>query len=226
VVFGKIMENRKNRTIYGRRQSRSLRDSQKNLWEQLFNDVKIDLQNLPASYPENIIFEIGFGGGENLAHQAMNNPDYTCIGCEPFINGVSSLLTKISENNIENIRIFNDDATILLKSMPDQLIKKMFVLFPDPWPKKRHNRRRVVNLENLLLMHKKMQTAGELIIATDHPGYLEWIIAIIEQPIFLKYFKVVHTPDLPRPSEEEIPVTRYEKKALENRPGAFFKFIA
>jgi len=218
------MENHKIRTIYGRRQSRPLRDSQKDLCEKLFEDIKIDLQHLPSAYPSEVIFEIGFGSGENLAHQALNYPSAMCLGCEPFINGVASLLAKIAINNITNVRIFNDDAKKLLTALPNQLISKTFILFPDPWPKKRHQRRRIVSLENLLLVHQKMQTNGELIIATDHPGYLAWIIEITQQPIFDKHFQILHTPNLPRPSEAEIPVTRYEKKALENRPGAFFKF--
>lgn len=220
------MENKKNRTIYGRRQSRPLRDSQKILWEELFNDIKIDLLNLPTQYPENVLFEIGFGGGENLVHQAKLHPDYMCIGCDPFINGVSSLLTKIKVEDITNIRIFNDDAKILLEALPDHLIKKAFILFPDPWPKNRHHRRRFINLENLLLIRKKMQKTGELIIATDHLGYFEWIVEITEHPEFLQNFTIIHKLDQPRPTEQEIPITRYEKKALENRQGAFFKFVA
>lgn len=220
-----MTDNRKTRTIYGRRQSRPLRDSQKVLWDELFPDIKIDHLNLPTPYPENVLFEIGFGGGENLVHQAKIHPDYLCIGCEPFINGVSSLLTKIKVENITNIRIFNDDAKILLEALPDNSINKAFILFPDPWPKKRHHRRRFINLENLLLIRRKMKKDGVLTIATDHPGYFEWIVEITKQPEFLQNFTITHTPDLPRPSEEEIPITRYEKKALENRPGAFFKFV-
>ena len=218
------MEDRKIRTIYGRRQSRPLRESQKDLWDKLFTDIKIDLQNLPSAYTDEVIFEIGFGSGENLVQQAINHPNAMCIGCEPFINGVASLLAKITKDNITNIRIFNDDAKLLLLAMPHHLIRQTFILFPDPWPKKRHHRRRIVNMETLLLIHQKMKRSGELVIATDHPGYLEWILEIIRQPLFLKNFEVLHTPEMPRPSEAEIPVTRYEKKALENRPGAFLKF--
>jgi tRNA (guanine-N7-)-methyltransferase len=218
------MEKQKNRTVYGRRQSRPLKESQKDLWKNLFPAVNLHLESLPNSYPENVIFEIGFGGGENIAYQAINNPNAICIGCEPFINGVANLLSKIAAENITNIKIFNDDAKILLNAMPDKLISKTFILFPDPWPKNRHHSRRIVNMENLLLIRQKMKTAGEIIIATDNPGYLDWVLKVIKQPLFLENFKITHTPDLPRPSEEEIPATRYEKKALENRPGAFFKF--
>ncbi len=218
------MVNQKTRTIYGRRQSRPLRESQKDLWEKLFTKINLDLQNLPSTYGDEVIFEIGFGSGENLAQQAITHSSAICIGCEPFINGVASLLAKIAKQNLTNIRIFNDDAKLLLVALPNDLIRQTFILFPDPWPKKRHHRRRIVNLENLLLVHQKMKKAGELVIATDHPGYLEWILEIIQQPLFLKHFQVLHTPEMPRPSETAIPVTRYEKKALENRPGTFLKF--
>ena len=107
------MEKQKNRTVYGRRQSRPLKESQKDLWKNLFPAVRLDLEFLPNPYAKNVIFEIGFGGGENLVHQAINNPNAICIGCEPFVNGVASLLSKIATENITNIKIFNDDAKIL-----------------------------------------------------------------------------------------------------------------
>ncbi len=220
------MENRKNRTIYGRRQSRPIKEAQKHLLETVFNTVKIGPLNLPATFPDEVIFEVGFGSGENLAHQAKKYPAALCIGCEPFINGIVSLLGKISEAGLSNIRIFDDDAKWLLQALPDQCISKAFILFPDPWPKNRHHKRRVVNIENLLLMHQKMQKDGTLVIATDHPGYLEWIVEITKQKNFLVHFTPINTLENPRPSEDEIPITRYEKKALENRPGAFLIFKA
>jgi tRNA (guanine-N7-)-methyltransferase len=122
---------------------------------QCFNKaIEIDPLNLPE-FPNEVIFEIGFGGGENLAHQAQKYPNALCIGCEPFVNGIASLLQTIEEESIQNIRIFADDANILLKALLDQVITKGFILFPDPWPKKRHHKRRVVCLENLLLLYKK-----------------------------------------------------------------------
>jgi tRNA (guanine-N7-)-methyltransferase len=218
------MEPKITRSFYGRRQSRPLKEHQKNLLNTLYKTIKLDQENLPTSFPNDLIFEIGFGSGENIIHQARKHPLALCIGCEPFINGVAALLHKIDEENIENIRIFSDDARLLLHTLPDQLITKAFILFPDPWPKKRHHKRRIVNIQTLKLLHQKMQKAGTLTIATDHLGYLEWILEVIETLEFKNYFKLISTPDMPRPSEEEIPVTRYEKKALENRPGAFLKF--
>lgn len=218
------METRKIRTIYGRRQSRPLNETQKILWEKLFPKIQITPSTLPNNFPENIIFEIGFGGGENLIHQAKKYPEALCIGCEPFINGIVSLLNKIQSNDIKNIRVFDDDAKLLLIEMPDGLISKVFILFPDPWPKKRHHRRRVVCIQNLLLIHQKMKKGGELVIATDHPGYLDWVVDITKQEIFQNHYMPLNTLEMPRPSEDEIPFTRYEKKALENRPGAFLKF--
>jgi tRNA (guanine-N7-)-methyltransferase len=220
------MENRKNRTIYGRRQARPIKEAQKNLLETVFNTVKISPSNLPATFPEEVIFEVGFGSGENLAHQAKKYPNALCIGCEPFINGVVSLLGKISTEHLFNISIFDDDASLLLQTLPDRCISKAFILFPDPWPKKRHHKRRVVSMENVLLIHQKMQKNGILTIATDHPGYLEWIVEIAKQENFRSHFQPMNTFEDSRPSENEIPITRYEKKALENRPGTFLIFKA
>lgn len=220
------MENKKIRTIYGRRQARPIKESQKHLLETVFKTVKVNPLNLPAVFPKEVVFEVGFGSGENLVHQAKKYPNALCIGCEPFINGVVSLLGKISKEDLSNICIFDDDARLLLQALPDYCISKAFILFPDPWPKKRHHKRRVVNMENLLLVHQKMQKNGMLTIATDHPGYLEWIVEITKQEAFGKYFQSLNSFEGFRPSEDEIPVTRYEKKALENRPGAFLMFKA
>lgn len=218
------MDQQKTRTIYGRRQARPLKENQKHLFDTLFKAVEINPLNLPTEFPNEVIFEIGFGGGENIVHQAQKHPNALCIGCEPFVNGIASLLNKIDEESIQNVRIFADDANILLKALPDHVITKGFILFPDPWPKKRHHKRRVVCMENLLGMHKKMAKNAELVIATDHPTYLEWILDITKQPKFKDHFQAVNTLENPRPSEDDIPVTRYEKKALENRPGAFLIF--
>lgn len=224
------MNQRKNRTIYGRRQSRPLKETQKQLWNTIFERIQIKLEDLsrtfPNGFPQEIIFEIGFGSGENLAHQAKQNPNTLCIGCEPFINGIASLLTKIEKDNIKNIVIFDDDAKLLLQALPNKIISSAFILFPDPWPKKRHHRRRIVNIENLLLLHQKMNKNASLIIATDHPGYLEWILDITKQQILKLHFQIISTSTMSRPSEEEIPVTRYEKKALEDRPSAFLRLKA
>lgn len=220
------MENRKNRTIYGRRQARPIKEAQKHLLEIVFNTVKISPSNLPATFPNEVIFEVGFGSGENLAHQAKKYPNALCIGCEPFINGIVALLGKIINEHLSNICIFDDDATLLLQALPNHCISKAFILFPDPWPKKRHHRRRVVSMENILLTHKKMQKNGILTIATDHPGYLEWIVEITKQEKFRSHFLPMNAIEDSRPSEDEIPITRYEKKALENRPGTFLIFKA
>lgn len=218
------MESKK-QTFYGRRQSRPLKDSQKNLLNTLYQHIKIDLEKLP-SFPDEVIFEIGFGSGENLAHQAKNHPSALCIGCEPYINGVAALLSTIEEQKLKNIRIFADDARRLLQSLPNELIAKAFILFPDPWPKKRHHKRRIINIETLKLIHQKMQKDGRLTIATDHPGYLEWILDISNAETFQNLFKMISPTTNERPSINEIPFTRYEKKALENRPGTFLQFKA
>ena len=104
-----------------------------------------------------IWLEIGFGGGEHLAHQAKNNPDVGFIGCEPFVNGVAMLLGKIEREKIANIRIYPGDVRDLFDVLPEKSIAKAFLLYPDPWPKKRHHRRRFVTPDHLWPLARVMQ---------------------------------------------------------------------
>ena len=162
---------------YGRRCGRKLRSSKKELLETLLPKIQISLEE-----PVNIdtykecFLEIGFGAGEHLALQAEQNPETLMIGCEPFINGVANLLEKIQEGNLTNIRIYPGNALRLLEVLPDHFLNHVFLLFPDPWPKKAHHKRRFVQKENLDLIVKKLAPEGKLLIATDHADYFEWIL--------------------------------------------------
>jgi len=101
--------------------------------------------------------EIGFGSGEHLAHQALQNPGINFIGCETFLDGCGALIRKIAAEKIANIRIWNDDARLLLAKLPNDSISKVFILFPDPWPKKRHNKRRLIGAETLDMLARVMK---------------------------------------------------------------------
>jgi tRNA (guanine-N7-)-methyltransferase len=120
-------------------------------------------------------FEIGFGEGEHLAYQARNNPDVSFVGCEVFASGVAELIAKTRD--LSNVRIHQEDAIALLEELPDRSIDRLFILFPDPWPKKRHNKRRIISKENITLFAQKLKKDGLLRIATDHTDYLDWILA-------------------------------------------------
>lgn len=123
-----------------------------------------------------IIIEIGFGNGLHLAQRALNHPEILFIGCEPYLNGVASLLKEIKSSNIPNIYIWNNDANILLNMIPDNFLNEVHILFPDPWPKKKHQKRRIINQTSLKLISQKLKNNGELIIATDHAEYAKYIL--------------------------------------------------
>ncbi|MDF3047754.1 MAG: hypothetical protein K0R73_872 [Candidatus Midichloriaceae bacterium] len=164
---------------FSRRISRSLRDGQKQLLDEFFPTVKIDadtnFSKLREDY-ENIILEIGFGNGDFTAQVARANPANLYIGAEPFLNGVASLLKKMQDANIKNIKIFPDDVRILLAAMPGKYLDKIFIICPDPWPKKRHYKRRLVQAPLLNELSAYLKVAGEIEIITDHAGYAEWIV--------------------------------------------------
>lgn len=219
-----MSEIQKFRTLHGRRQARPLTDNQKKLLENLYPKFELKLEN-EIAIKETIILEIGFGGGENIAFQAAKNPNETYVGCEPFINGVVGLLQKIEANKINNIFIWEDDASLLLNKLNDQSIKEVFILFPDPWPKKRHHKRRFINLNNLLLIHKKLIDNGILQIATDHADYLNWILDVTSNEQFKNSFDTLHDTQMSRPDFSKIPQTRFEAKGVKaNHRISFLKF--
>ncbi len=119
--------------------------------------------------------EIGFGGGDFLAGQAGAHPDIGLIGCEAFENGVAKVAQKLIGRKIENARIYPDDVRHLLPKLQDACLNRVFLLFPDPWPKKRHAKRRFVSQENLAAMSRVMKPGAEFWIATDDPTYQEWV---------------------------------------------------
>ena len=121
--------------------------------------------------------EIGFGGGEHLAAQAEAHPDTAFIGCEPFVNGVAKLLSRIEARGLANIRIHMDDARHLVAALPEASVERVDILFPDPWPKTRHHKRRLVSTAFLDALARVMADGGRLALATDHRGSARWMLA-------------------------------------------------
>ena len=138
--------------LYGRRQDKKLRARPKRLMAELLPRVATPDPDAGAIDPSTLFpdakevwLEVGFGGGEHLAWQAEQNPSVGLIGAEPFINGVAKLLAHIEERDLRNVRIHFGDARPLLEALPDASLSKLFVLHPDPWPKKRHHKRRMIS---------------------------------------------------------------------------------
>jgi tRNA (guanine-N7-)-methyltransferase len=167
--------------------------------------------------------EIGFGAGEHLAWQARANPRIGLIGCEPFLNGVARMLADMEHTNLANIRIFRDDARILLAALPDASISRVFVLFPDPWPKSRHHKRRIVGPAVMPELARILRDGAELRVATDDPGYKGWILQHVLASGEFDW--LARRPGDWRRRPDDWPPTRYEKKAQRaGRRAAFFRF--
>lgn len=217
------------RILYGRRNGRRLRPGQRNLFETLLPQIEIDLENfsLDALFdhdPAEMWLEIGFGGGEHLIRQAQTRPDVGVIGCEPFINGVVKLLGEMQRQDCRNIRLFRDDARLLIDRLPASSIGRAFILFPDPWPKVRHHKRRIVSDEVIGRLAGALQDGAELRIATDDPGYLEWILWHMQR--HSEFAWQARRPEDWRVRPDDWPATRYEGKALEaGRACAFLRYI-
>ncbi len=171
--------------IYGRRQGR-LKPAQKDLLQNALPEWELKTPSGAASLRGNLGFnrtkvEIGFGAGEHLAFQARNFPEDLFIGCEPFLNGVAGLVEKIHSSDIKNIRIFKDNGLLLLEQLPACSVEALYILFPDPWPKKRHHKRRLVCAENMKIFTRVLCPGAEMLVATDHEGYQKWIAEMADR---------------------------------------------
>lgn len=188
--------------FYGRRKGRTIRKAKTTLLEAFLPKIKItpdsvfDKEKLFGVPVNEVALEIGFGDGQHLAGQALKNPNTGYIGAEVFQNGVANLLTlitgikeggnipqdiKLIDNRVDNIRVFDDDIRLLFNQIPDNFLDKVYILFPDPWPKKRHAHRRFVNPDNLKEISRIMKKGGILRIATDHKIYKGWALRQVKE---------------------------------------------
>jgi tRNA (guanine-N7-)-methyltransferase len=217
---------------FGRRRGRRLSARQSHLLTEVGPDVRPDLDEPPPanaaalfSVPVTQVWlEIGFGGGEHLVWQAQNHPDVGIIGCEPFEEGVVKVLAIIDEHGIENIRVHPDDARPLLRWLPEQSIDRAFVLFPDPWPKVRHRKRRLVATPLLDQLAQALRPGAELRVATDIGDYARtMLVALMRHPSFRW---TATGPSDWRTRPIDWPPTRYEAKALrEGRRCTYLRFV-
>jgi tRNA (guanine-N7-)-methyltransferase len=209
---------------FGRRRARKLSVRQARLLHEVLPHVRIDpaRPNLQTDGP--VWLEIGFGGGEHLVAQAKANPAILHLGCEPFEDGVVKVLSAIETDRISNIRLHADDARILLRALPEGSVSRLFVLFPDPWPKRKHTKRRIINPWTLDLIARVMAPGGELRIGTDIEDYARTIlVALRAEPRFV--WQAATASDWQnRPADW--PETRYEAKAQrEGRRSCYLRFL-
>jgi tRNA (guanine-N7-)-methyltransferase len=219
--------------LYGRARGHKLRPRQEQLLELALPRLAFPLDAAPhpgaafATAVTEIWLEIGFGGGEHALAQARAHPGVGLIACEVFENGICSLLSHlIPEGDAAtapvpgNLRLFTDDARILLRALPDASLAKLFLMFPDPWPKARHAKRRFVHPAQLPLIARVLRPGGEWRVASDDPTYQDWVRDVMgAQDLF-----DIGAPATARP--EGWPPTRYEAKALrEGRQPFYWSFI-
>ncbi len=211
---------RPRRLIYGRRLGPRLSPRRRRLLEERLPQLRLDLDSAEwaqidprALFPGAQAFEleIGFGGGEHLLWQAERHPEHGFIGVEPYLGGVAKLLAGLEARGLNNVRIVVDDARLLLPRLPTASLARIYVLFPDPWPKRRHHKRRIVNRETVAEFARLLHPGGELRLATDDPDYARWMLAaVLAEPRFCWLAESARDW---REQPEDWPETRYEAKA-------------
>jgi tRNA (guanine-N7-)-methyltransferase len=217
--------------FYGRRRGRPLRAGQRERQTTLLPRLSFELPESGPLHPAELFtpparevwLEIGFGGGEHLAEQAERQPEIGFIGCEVFENGIVKLLGEVDRRRLGNIRLYPDDARPLLAALPGQSIARVFVLFPDPWPKARHHKRRLIAPATLDRLAEIMTDGAELRLATDDPSYLAWMLehATAHSAFSWTARRTVDWRERPA----DWPATRYEQKARKaGRVPAFLRF--
>ena len=221
------------RNFYGRLKGKSLRDSQKSYmkdlaeiglagvgWDENPDRNALDLTALFEQRP--IWLEIGFGGGEHLVHQAVRYPEVGLIGAEPYINGVAMLLGKIRGAGATNLRVHPGDARDLMDVLPKSSVEKAFLLYPDPWPKTRHHRRRFVTPDHLDPLYGILKPGAEFRIATDISDYVRQAMSEVPKAGF--HWQAERASDWREPWSDWLS-TRYEQKALrEGRVPTYLTF--
>lgn len=221
------------RQFFGRRKGPGLRPRQRALLAKEYPrfgiacpDRRAGALDVAALFPAHCVryaLEIGFGKGEHLAHQAALNPDTGFIGCEPFQNGMAALLDRIAHDDFRNVRLYDDDASDIVKALPDKVLDIVYLLHPDPWPKRRHAKRRFVNPGNLDALARILKPGGVLQIVTDDPVYRRWTAIRMAQRVDFEWLA-----DGPKDWKTAPPdwlVTRYAAKAeREGRWDCFFQY--
>jgi tRNA (guanine-N7-)-methyltransferase len=220
--------SRATEAFFGRRRGKTIRPLQAGALAALLPEYRIDLSKRPptglfAAPVVEVRLEIGFGGGEHLLHRARSEPGVGFIGVEPFVNGMARLMQQLGGSPLDNLKVYGDDATRVLDWLPESSIAEIDLLYPDPWPKKRHWKRRFVSPLNLDRFARVLQGGGRFRFASDIESYVNWtLLHCLAHPAF----------DWPTASADDWhkpypgwPGTRYEAKAVrEGRTPAYLTF--
>ena len=213
------------RAFFGRRSGKKLHGGQKAMVDETLPALEIALSDRldPKSlFPQaqRLVIEIGYGGGEHLARKAAEEPETGFIGCEVFTGGIGKMVQAAIAKDLKNVRLFTDDALKLLVTLPDASIDAIYLLYPDPWPKTRHHKRRFVSPVTLKELARVIKPGGAFHFATDIEDYADWTLAhILREPGFSFAPAAPGAWHTPYPGWQP---TRYEQKA--RREGRMISF--
>ena len=222
------------RSLYGRRQGRTLSGIRSEVLETLLPEIKIQENQLPQNHTispsslfrtpfQNYVLEIGFGHGERLAELTKTTPDTGFIGAEPFITGMADFLKDIKDDDHTNTRVLMDDGLIIARSLTPKSIDKIYILNPDPWHKTRHHKRRIINQNNLNIFAKILKPGGELIMTSDVPNCAEWMCTqATNHPSFTWTAKTRDNWSTP---PKDWVKTRYEEKGAKGAKKMVYLFF-
>ena len=177
----------------------------------------------PGAHGRPVWLEIGFGGGEHLAEQAARNPEALLIGAEPFLNGVASAVRHIDERGLANVRLHAGDARELVEALPENVVNRVFILFPDPWPKVRHHKRRLMTEPFIAELARVLRPGGVLRFATDWRDYAAWTLERMERSPQFRW-TAERAADWREAPTDHV-ATRYEAKRLGDSAPLFLEFV-
>lgn len=208
------------RRVYGRRQTRSLSPTRQDQFETLLETVKVAPDKIKAGHLKTadifkgdfnaLWLEIGFGNGEHLKLEMAAHPDRAYIGAEPFINGMAAFLKSVADMPLDNVRVHMDDAMQIVDALADSTLDGIFILNPDPWPKKRHWKRRIVQAEHITKFVRVLKPGGKLIMTTDIDDLAEWMNTHASNNTDLRW--TAEKPDDWKTPPDGWVATKYERK--------------
>jgi len=219
------------RKIFGRAKGKALRPAQSQRLADILPRIEIDLERLKAgpaalfpAAPKRVVLEIGFGGGEHLAAMAKSEPESGFLGVEPFLNGVAKLLGQVEADNLQNLRLLRGDGREVLARLPDASLDAVYLLYPDPWPKRRQRKRRIVDPAFVAELARVIRPGGEFRFASDIDDYVGWTLArVLPNRDFQWLAREATDWRLPWAGWHR---TRYEAKAIrEGRLPSYLRFM-